>query len=70
MTKEEAKKHNETVINNVIMSLIDLKLVDPIRMMYDRKYASDMVINYIEAANLTREMLNMPKLVLYDITES
>ena len=70
MTKEEVKKHNETVINNVIMSLIDLKLVDPIRMMYDHKYASDMVINYIEAANLTREMLNMPKLVLYDITES
>lgn len=69
MTQEEAIKHNEKVIRNIMTALIKSRLADPVRLITDKAYASEQVITYIQAANITREMLHMPKLYLIDIDE-
>ena len=69
MDKLEAITHNKRVIKNVMMALINRKLVDPVRLIVDKEYAIEQVKAYIQAANITREMLHMPALYLIDINE-
>ena len=67
--QEEAIEHNEKVIRNIIITLIKSRLADPIRLITDKVYATEQVMTYIQAANITREMLHMPKLYLINIDE-
>ena len=69
MTQEEAIEHNEKVIRNIMIALIKSELADPVRLITDKVYASEQVMTYIQAANITREMLHMPKLYLINIDE-
>ena len=69
MTQEEAIEHNEKVIRNIMTALIKNGLADPVRLITDKAYASEQIITYIQAANITREMLHMPKLYLINIDE-
>lgn len=69
MDKLEAIAHNERVIRNVMTTLIKNRLVDPVRLIIDRDYAIEYVKTYIQAANITREMLHIPVLYLIDINE-
>lgn len=69
MNKIEAIEHNKRVIRNVVTALIENKLADPFRMVTDPHYASDNILMYLEAANVAREMMNMPKLYLYTFEE-
>ena len=69
MTQEEAIEHNEKVIRNIIITLIKSRLADPVRLITDKAYATEQVMTYIQAANITREMLHMPKLYLINIDE-
>ena len=70
MDKIEAIEHNERVIRNAMMALIENKLADPVRLITDQTYAIEQIINYIQAANITRKMLHMPKLYLISIDET
>ena len=69
MTQEEAIEHNEKVIRSIIIALIKSGLVDPVRLITDKAYATEQIMTYIQAANITREMLHMPKLYLIDTNE-
>ena len=69
MTQEEAIEHNEKVIRNIMIALIKSGLVDPVRLITDKTYATEQIMTYIQAANITREMLRMPKLYLIDTNE-
>ena len=69
MTQEEVTEHNEKVIRNIMIALIKSGLADPVRLIADKVYATEQVMTYIQAANITREMLHMPKLYLIDIDE-
>ena len=69
MTQEEATEHNEKVIRNIIITLIKSRLADPVRLITDKTYATEQIMTYIQAANITREMLRMPKLYLIDTNE-
>ena len=62
MTQEEATEHNEKVIRNIMIALIKSGLADPVQLIADKVYASEQVMTYIQAANITREMLHMPEL--------
>ena len=66
MILEEAIEHNEKVIRNIMIALIKNGLADPVRLITDKVYATEQVMTYIQAANITREMLHMPKLYLID----
>ena len=70
MDKIEAIEHNERVIRNAMMALVENKLADPVRLITDQTYATEQIINYIQAANITRKMLHMPKLYLISIDET
>ena len=70
MDKIEAIEHNERVIRNAMMALVENKLADPVRLITDQTYAIEQIINYIQAANITRKMLHMPKLYLISIDET
>ena len=69
MTQEEAIEHNEKVIRNIMIALIKSGLADPVRLITDKTYATEQIMTYIQAANITREMLHMPKLYLIDTNE-
>ena len=69
MTQEEAIEHNEKVIRNIMIALIKSGLADPVRLIADKTYATEQIMTYIQAANITREMLHMPKLYLINIDE-
>ena len=69
MTQEEATEHNEKVIRNIMIALIKSGLADPVRLIADKTYATEQIMTYIQAANITREMLRMPKLYLINIDE-
>lgn len=69
MTQEEAIEHNEKVIRNIIITLIKSRLADPVRLITDKAYATEQVMTYIQVANITREILHMPKLYLINIDE-
>ena len=69
MTQEEAIEHNEKVIRNIMIALIKSGLADPVRLIADKAYATEQIMTYIQAANITREMLRMPKLYLIDTNE-
>ena len=69
MTQEEATEHNEKVIRNIMIALIKSGLADPVRLITDKTYAIEQIMTYIQAANITREMLHMPKLYLINIDE-
>ena len=64
MTKEEIYQHNKKIITKAMIALVDKGLADPIRLVTDTDYASEMVNTYQKAANITREILHMPKLYL------
>lgn len=69
MTREQAITHNESVITGILLALVDNNLADPYRLITNPKYASERITTYLEAANITREMMNMPKLVIYNLDE-
>ena len=69
MTQEEAAEHNEKVIKNIIIALIKNGLADPVRLITDKVYATEQIMAYIQAANITREMLHMPELYLINTNE-
>ena len=69
MAQEEATEHNEKVIRNIIIALIKSGLADPVRLITDKTYATEQIMTYIQAANITREILHMPKLYLINIDE-
>jgi hypothetical protein len=67
MTRTQAIQHNEKVIREVINALVDFKLADPYELITNHQYALEMVQIYLEAANIARNMMHMPPLVLYTI---
>jgi len=67
LTKKEMKAHNAKVIKNVLVALVENHLADPSRLLTDSEYAAERISYYMEAANIVREMMNMPKLYLYEI---
>ena len=67
ITKEEAITHNEKVLKNVMVALIENHLADPIKMLTDNDYLVEKVADYIEAANMVRKEMGMPLLFLYDV---
>ena len=69
MTLEEAIEHNEKVIRNVTIALIENRLADPVRLITDKAYATEQIMTYIQAANITREILHLPKLYLINTNE-
>ena len=69
MDKTEAIAHNERVIRNVMITLINRGFADPVRLIADKDYAIEEVKTYLEVANITREMLHMPALYLIDTNE-
>ena len=69
MNKLEAIEHNKRVIGNVMMALIKNGLADPVRLIVDKEYAIEQVKTYIQAANITREILHMPILYLINTNE-
>jgi hypothetical protein len=69
MTRTQAIQHNEKVIREVINALVDFKLADPYELITNHQYTLEMVQIYLEAANIAREMMHMPKLVLYTIKD-
>ena len=69
MTLKEAIEHNERVIRNVMAALIENRLADPVRLITDKTYAIEQIMTYIQAANITREMLHLPKLYLINTNE-
>ena len=68
-TLKEAIEHNERVIRNVTVALIENELADPVRLITDKAYATEQIMTYIQAANITREMLHLPKLYLINTNE-
>ena len=68
-TLKEAIEHNERVIKNVMIALIENRLADPVRLITDKAYATEQIMIYIQAANITREMLHLPKLYLINTNE-
>lgn len=68
-TKKQALNHNRIVIANASAALLESKMVDPYRFLEDTRYAAKMINRYIEAANVTREVMHMPKMFLYDMRE-
>jgi hypothetical protein len=52
----------EKVID-IIDTMIEYRLIDPVRALYDKEYLVESVCRYIEAANIAREIMHMPPLV-------
>ena len=69
MTKQQAIEHNNKVVTDVIETLFAFKMVDTMKMFTDPHYAKRSVVNYINAANLARETMGMPRIVLYAIDQ-
>ena len=53
----------EAKFRDIIYTMVELDLIDPIRAMYDPEYLVSKVKLYIECANVAREMMNMEPLV-------
>ena len=68
-TLKEAIEHNERVIRNVTVALIENELADPVQLITDKTYAIEQIMTYIQAANITREILQLPKLYLINTNE-
>ena len=69
MNRKQAIAHNKKVVKNIINILCEFKMVDPFKMVTDREYVRDSIRSYLEAANITRETLGMPKIKLYSTDE-
>ena len=67
MDKQQAIDHNKVVIADAIAAMMESKMVDPILFIQNRQYAVNSIQNYLEAANLARECMHMPKIVLYNV---
>lgn len=67
ITRAQAVAHNEAVIKDILQTLVENHMADPYRMLTDHEYTSEQVFTYLKAANMARNMMNMPPLVLYDI---
>lgn len=52
-----------------MIALIENRLADPVRLITDKAYATEQIMIYIQAANITREMLHLPKLYLINTDE-
>ena len=68
-TLKEAIEHNERVIRTGTVALIENELADPVQLITDKTYAIEQIMTYIQAANITREMLHLPKLYLINTNE-
>ena len=68
-TLKEAIEHNERFIKNAMIALSENRLADPVRLITDKAYATEQIMIYIQAANITREMLHLPKLYLINTNE-
>jgi len=53
----------EEKIIDIIDTMIEYQLIDPVRALYDKEYLVESVCHYIEAANVAREIMHMPPLV-------
>lgn len=69
ITKEQAIAHNKEVINGLIATLTENKMVDPVKFLTDRNYAQNCLNLCLEATNLARETMGMPKLVVYSVQQ-
>ena len=49
-------------IIDIIDTMVEYRLIDPVRALYDKKYLVESVLLYIEAANIAREMMHMEPL--------
>ena len=67
--RKQALNHNRVVIANASAALLESKIVDPYHFLEDTRYAAKMINCYIEAANVAREVMNLPKLFLYDLSK-
>ena len=70
ITKEQAIAHNKEIISDMIATLAENKMVDPVKFITDRQYAVKCINNCIEATNLARTSMGMPKLFLYNVNLS
>lgn len=52
----------EKVID-IIDTMIEYGLIDPVRALYDKEYLVESVCHYIEAAHIAREIMHMSPLV-------
>ena len=68
-TRKQALNHNRAVIADASAALLESKMVEPYRFLQDPGYAARWINRYIEAANVTRETLHMPKMFLYDMSK-
>jgi len=53
----------EEKIIDIIDTMIEYRLLDPVCALYDKEYLVESVLRYIEAANVAREIMHMPPLV-------
>ena len=70
ITKEQAIAHNKEIISDMIATLAENKMVDPVKFITDRQYAVQCINNCLEATNLARTSMGMPKLFLYNVNLS
>ena len=53
----------EAKFRDIIETMIELKLIDPVQAMLDKNYLTERFWMYVEAANLAREMMHMEPLM-------
>lgn len=53
----------EAKFKDIIYTMIELKILDPARALLDREYLNEKFWEYVEAANIAREMLHMEPLL-------
>ena len=53
----------EAKFRDIIGTMVELNLLDPVRAMIDSNYLAERVNLYIEAANVAREIMHMEPLV-------
>lgn len=64
---KKARLHNSRVIADVSAAILENLVVDPYQFLKYPDFASEVIMDYIEAANLVRPMMGLPKLFLYDL---
>ena len=50
----------EEKIHDIIVTMVEYNLIDPVRALTDSDYLAEQVLLYIKSANIAREMLHMP----------
>jgi hypothetical protein len=49
----------EAKFRDIVETMIEYKLIDPVRAMIDREYLTERFWTYVEAANIARSMMHM-----------